>query len=265
MIAPAPLHNSLYERIGDISLPVNSDSIVAADLVLPDALKDTLLGLFAAAINYELAGSVTAGTCATGTAWSTIRTGTELAAFAAIQDTFPGLPTEQLRLERKAAYPCLYLDRVGQADTEEFTLSQEKRTQQWELTWVLGPMTAGNAQKYRAACTAYVPTIVARTIRRGGHPAYQSGQTLLGGGTDDTYAASLWSIRFLNSVADAVPFGEGSPIFYGCTMRLETVELDASVDGAFSDFTGATLKIDGGGGDHGLIPELVVVDSDHPG
>lgn len=247
---PAAL--SIQEFLGGASFPLeNSDVSTGA---FPDAVRDTLLAMVAAAVNYEFGN-------ATDTPWRTVREGTSLAARDPVEDTYPALPTEALLQERATDFPFLFLDRVGSG---EFSgpgggIEEEAVTCPWDLTWCLGPLRAGEAHRFRAALTTWFPNLVRMITENRCHPAYNSGAIPFGPG-----GIPLGALEAQSFDAAAIPVGENKTLYHGCTVRLQTIEYGGESDAnAGTPFLGGNHTINVGGHE-GLVPGLLEIDTTHP-
>lgn len=273
---PTPL--SINDSLGAAVYPLEVGD-VAARQIFPDKVKHELLALYKAAINYELDGTDPAAS-----PWVTVVQGTALDGKRPVHDFYPGLPTEQLLQERKGDFPILFLDRNGSGEfiTEGggavagAGLEEEAVQCDWSLTWCLGPLTAGDAHRFRAALTVWVPNLVRMVTEDRRHPAftpsgingdgirpdgtpYLPGQIGFGPG-----GIPLGSIEAVSFDGAAVPIGDNSQLYHGVTVTLRTVEY-ATPPGPDEGvpFLGQNHHIRVGGKE-GLVPGILELDTTHP-
>lgn len=240
--------NSMYKRYGAIELPLDGAAAQLAG-IFPDPARDALLALFATAINDELAEG-----------WGQIADGTPMAGRNPVQDQLPMEPNQRTVQERHCRFPLLALHRSGSAEYTEHTLVLERRTQQWELHYLLEALTLDHLHRFTGALV-YVPTVVANVIRHRGHPSYEAGASQFGTGK-----GGISSIRMVKHESGMARFAndDTSPAYAACTMTFETTELEGWVDGSFADLQGARFDFAVGGSD-GTIASLIYADTDHPG
>ena len=221
--------------------------LLAADLVngaFPDPVRLVLLDLFRAAILHRL-----------GDVWSTVASGTPLTGTTPVQDFYLAPLSKELLQQRKCEFPLLLLDRVGTADFNDETQEIERRTQPWDLHWILGGLEIGHLFRFRAALTHVIPSLVNDICSGGGvHPAYNSGNSVFGPG-----GIPVGSLRLVNHNADSLEIqGRAETrLYHGVTMRLETTEYDAEDTSSYPDFLTADVAIAVGGGSGGLIPGFI--------
>lgn len=238
---------SLYRKVGDVSLPITSADLTA-DNVFPDPARDTMLALFAAAINAELAEP-----------WADAVTGGPMEGSAPVQQTLPLEPSSAMLRQWKAGWPLLSLHRVGEADYAERTLSIDERTQNWELHYIMDALAIDSMHRVKAVADVWVPTVVSQTIERQGHPQYESGAIQFGAGKGGLARVSLRSITVGQA---SFAGGDDAAMHLMCTMGLETLELARDVDGAFADLEGTSIGV-GVGGPEGILPDVINVDTNY--
>lgn len=207
-----------------------------------DPQLDNLIGLFAAAIDTEL-GNAWTPVCASLPVGATLRNST-----APIGTMLKVEPTRRVLSEANCQFPILAIHRSAEAEIESFTLSKESIKQQWQLHWILGQLTAGEAFKLSAALQA-VAKIIHLCCKKLSHPAYDSGRIQFGDEDQNLFA---W-ITVTKIEQGAGKFAEEDPAsFYGVTVSFETLEysrpdyvgLPASgLDGQFNVGGGDELQV----------------------
>jgi hypothetical protein len=211
------------------------------DGALPDPVRAALLALFRAAIIYRFS-----------LVWPTVAATTPLAATAtAVVDWFPAALTVEFFQQRRCKFPLLLLDRVGTAEFTDETDNLERKTQPWDLNWILGPLDVADLHRFRAALTRIIPDLVNDICSQGGiHSSYNGGNAIFGIG-----GIPVGSMRLANHNADAMPIAGGGNerLYHGVTMRLETTEYDVESTDDYPDFLHADLGVNVGGFE-GLVP-----------
>jgi hypothetical protein len=246
-----PLPAALYRRVGATEFPILPQHLSSTAFV--DQAKDTMLALFSAAIKYELGWTV--GATIAGSPWHTVRGDTPFATLDAVADTF-GMPAyQQIIQERQQELPCLYLGRSGEPTFEEFLIDRYRLTQDWILSYVLGPLDVAKAKRLNALHTKIVPSLIALVCNEGCHPAYDDGLPQFGEGT-----GLLRDIVVTGWSTDPIPVGGGdnAPLWYGCTATLRTEEESDVLPGDSTEFDGAsTWEIGVGNQSDGILPAIV--------
>lgn len=236
---------SIFRKFGNLSFPLNPNDFDGT-LAPLDPVRDTLLELFKAAINDEFEA-----------VWDTVVDGVDtLTDTDPVESTWPGMPSPELMQQRKCDFPALFLYRDGEAEFEDYSLAQTRRTQTWGLDYILSPLGADDFR--RAGDILFgVSQLVALVIQEKGHPAYQSGASV-------TTGVGLSSLEVTRARLGQARFGDADgPTYLSLSMTLRTTELSGFLDDVDADFTGFDLQIGTGNGD-GIIMPLVYVDSDQP-
>lgn len=237
---------SIYRRDGAVSFPATPGTVTTT-LEPLDPGRDILLGLFKQAIESEL-----------GTAWNTARSGTVLASVAVVADTWPGQPTREVMLTRKASFPLLCVYRTGTATIEELTMDIERTVQPWSVDYILGPLPVEDQRRLLDVLGA-IARVVKLVIRRRGHPDFDGGALQFFEGTGQFASVALKSFEI-----GSAPFGgEDQPLYHAISLTLETVETDGSVEGVDTALEGASFTF-GLTGNEGTLPASVIVDTDTP-
>ncbi len=242
--------DSLLVQVGASSMPSKAADVSATELTLAslDPARDVLLACLAAAINFEL-----------GPAWTTVTNAIgSLIGSQPVVDTWPGSPTPEVVLQRKTAFPCLFLCRDGLATYDDFTLSRRRRTQHWGLHYIMAPVSIGERRKIDDALT-YVGDVVMATIERGGHPAYTGGPRALA-------SVGFSTLKITSTQMGQAKFAEGeaaAPTYNAISCVLESTEIMKPVPGTAAPFNGTSFGL-GTGDASGVIPAFVNVDTEAP-
>lgn len=240
--------DGLFQQVGGgMRMPSRAADVDATALTLTslDPARDTLLALFAAAINSELTP-----------AWAVVSAVVPtLAGKSPVADTWPGPPTTPLMLQRAADFPILFLSRDGDAIHEDFSLVRKQIRQTWELHYALAPLTIGDERKIRDVLT-YVDAVIMATIERKGHPAYQDGAPVL-------FTAGFATLNITRSRKGQAKFVEGNnaPTYWMLTAELESTEIQRPLTGAQADWLGTKFAFSTGNAD-GLISPFLQADSE---
>jgi hypothetical protein len=241
---------SLFSRFGHVQLPLDSRDVTTT-LAGLDPGRDALLALFASAITAELTQSTGADVAAGDTVWSKAVAGTSLASKAPVQQSLPLRPSKELMAELKADFPLLCVYRSGDAVTDEYTISQERRTQPWRVDYVLGTLTAAE-QRRLWDVLGFVGTVVQMTARRRSHPNYQSDAQVLSSGS-----VGFARVRALRTTFGPAAFAdETAPLYYAASVQLETEEIDDFSDYPTAPFSEVALRF-AGGSKEGLLDGIV--------
>lgn len=240
---------TLLQRFGDVDFPIDASDV--SDNQLFSALepgRDQLLSLFQTAINEELNRSQTYSATSP---WGTAATGTKLESKLPVADTTYRIISRAPLREREVTFPLLALYRTT-FESDEWTLSIDRITQDWGLDYILGPLDEADYRRLGGALVA-VPKFIGAVIRKQGHPAFESGAVQFGAGKGHFSTVKLAS--GIEGPASWGQTGEGHE-FWACSMVLQTTELESlTADGG--DFEGATVKL-GVGNATEAVPELVV-------
>lgn len=217
-----------------------------------DPARDTLLELFAAAINSELGAAWTAVT-------DTLPAGHKLSGTSPVQDTVPSAPSEQLLTQRKHGWPVLMLHRDGRGEFSDHGLELDKLTQPWKLYWIVGPLDIIDQRKILDIGQA-IAKVLRLVIRKRGHRAYQNGALQF---FDDTTPLSSVELNSYMGPAHAGFAGESSTVqFWALEVTLTTTEISADLEGSSgSDIEAIDLTL-GVGGEEEIMPALVLGQSD---
>jgi hypothetical protein len=239
---------------GGVSFPLDPAQFTA-NFTAADPIRALLLGLFSAAITAEL-----------GEAWSrvssTLEFGHQLRGKPAIADTLELAPTHIIMQQRKAAFPLLALHRVDRRTYEYVGWAQRKRTQEWNLHYILGPLEVGAARKLLDSCLL-VEGVVDSVLMQGRHDAYRSGEPVFGPGSplDRVYLTGA------EGPGQALYGGErdSGTIYWATVLSITTTETgaDTGVTGEAGDppLDGASFQV-GVGSEEGRLPAVVLADTD---
>ncbi len=236
---------SLLQTFGEFDLPPKT-SDVAATLAPLDPARDILLNLFTVALNTEL-----------GAAWRTVTKGTPLESTEPVQDTLPLKPTPPTIRQWKGGFPILAVYRDEDFSFDEYTLQQERLTQTWGVDYVINPLDIEGQRKFTDMLIA-VAKVLNLTLRRQGHPEVEGGISQFAADR-----AGFLSLRFVSGKLGPANFaegGEGGAIYYACSMKLETTEVDGFADGFAGTFEGASIHLGFGSGE-GEIADLINADT----
>lgn len=242
--------DSLLVQVGNTVLPSKASDVAADQSLAPlDPARDVLLACLAAAIVFEL-----------GPAWDVVTSGIDsLAGVSPVADTWPGSPTPDVVLQRKTAFPCLFLARDGLATYDDFTLARRRRTQIWGLHYIMSPVTIGDRRRIDDALK-FIGDVAQATIERGGHEAYSGGSRALA-------EIGFSTLRLVSTQSGQARFAEGetaAPIYNALSCILESTEIMRPVPGTAAPFNGASFALGTGDGS-GVIAGLVNSDTEVPG
>jgi hypothetical protein len=164
--------DSIRQRMGADALPLEAADI-GTELAFVDSTQRLLLGLFAAAIAAELDG-----------AYAQVATGftdnPSLSTSTCVASSHPAELSRELLGVLGVDYPALFVYRAGEQVQEQVTLELLKRSQEWHIDYLLGPLDVGTYRKLEALLKVHVPHVIRRVIERRGHPAYAGGATQWG-------------------------------------------------------------------------------------
>ena len=236
---------SLSEAVGKPSLPVAAPT--TGTLVSLDPARDILLDLLAAALNFELAD-----------AWAAVVPVTPVHTTDPVADKVPFALTEQVMQSRVGKFPMLSVSRAENEPSaiDEFTLWQWRLTQQWDIEYVLGPLTVGDERRL-TDILPFAAKVILLTVRQGRHDAYASGALKLG-----TDGCGFSSVRVVRYQVGTAKFADQAPIYHAMSLRLETTELTTFAD-APNNLTGASLLLNPDV-DEDQDPELLRAQTEYP-
>jgi hypothetical protein len=240
--------NSIYRRVGTTEFPFSAEDVDDAELSITDAAQDTLLALFAAAINDELTAAFQK-VCAAIPA---------LAGKLPVVDRWPGQLTPQVMKERKADFPILAVYRIGTATWTQRTLDVLQLNQEWGIDYVLGPLDTGPLQRVGRILQKVI-ALLQLVLWQRGHKAYRDGETQFGDANSLQWAFieshEFGQAKFVND--------ETGVVYYALSAKMTTVEVDSDVEGVLPDFTGTTFTF-GVGGSDGVLPDEIVAVTEVP-
>lgn len=238
-------------------MPLQAHDIDDDDLTFEaaDPVLSTLTGLLKAAIEAEL--GTTDGSWAKVCA--AVPSGHRLSGSTApVGSVWRMAPTAQAIRQIGVTWPLLCVWREGNGEVEQQTMMKSRYRQRWMALWSLGDIEDDLGLKLGGALT-YVARVMATTIDRARHPAYDSGTLQFGSGRGD-----LQGIRPIEIQAGRQVFPDDEESkFWGCSVTFETLEEVVDLDEGADDFTG-TLSASVGN-ELELIPDLVQGDPDYPG
>lgn len=248
--------DSFYERLGGNTSPPKTEHF--AQGVARDPVQDKLLDMAEIALNYDLGGSTS--TVTTDSLWYSVRSQIRsLSGAQPVETTKTMLALPEIMLQEKQGLPILFLDRTGTQNFTEVTDADRHLTSEWLLTWLLGPLSVGEATRIRALCTKIVPMVIQRLCRHRAHPQYGSGYVQFGSEDDE-----LMSLQMTGFSADPVPLPdqatETSPFYWGVGMTLQTVERVDFLEEAFGEALPGTYHIDLGGQD-GTLKDFIIAEN----
>lgn len=250
---------SLYKKFGDAQYPTAGAEITADGGHLYDAFdpaRNTLLGLFTAAINYELAGSTSA--VDSTSPWGVAAAGTKYESTLPVADTYFEVPDREVLKKANVAFPFLALARTD-GETEAFTLYHEQDTCRWSLDYVLGEMDEPTKRRLGGSLKA-VRDIIQTCLRDGKHPEYQGGAVQLGDGR-----GGLKTMRIVTYQMGPATTGEQGDglILYALHMTLESTEIDGDIAGTIPPLDGVNVSI-GVGDEGGILKDVVTLRTEVP-
>ena len=256
-----------YSSLGAQTRPFSAADVDDSNLTFAtaDPGQGQLMGLFEAAINAEL-GTTTAGSwykvCAS------LPSGHELyQSITPVANTLELEPTPDIMGTWKSGYPILSVHRTGEALIADHTIERIKRTQPWNVHWVLGPLDVG-AQRKLCGALSFIGGVIGQCVKDKSHPAYESGALQFFSQVDTNTLAqphTFGSVKVINSAQGQAAFaGEDAPRFFALTLTLQTVEYGDETLAAYPTFQAMDLAMSVGDGDE-LIPDLVLVTTDYPG
>lgn len=228
---------SLYRKFGALQLPLAESN--ETDLAALDPARDILLGLFAAALNSELAP-----------VWDWPAQMTILQGSTPVQQKLPALPESEVLQQMKTGWPLLAVGRQERPATlSDFTLEQDALTDRWDIDYVLAPLTLENQLRMRDVLQA-VTKIITATVRQGGHRAYRTDAQGFAANVfgDGENCCCFYSVRVTESVHGPARFVKDGPKYYAATVTLETVEVSDYLDGG----DGESVPLVGATGTFGL-------------
>lgn len=238
--------SSLYERFGALTLPVTATDVTST-LAPLDPGRDVLLGLFQQAIVSELGG-----------AWNQVKPATVLNARSVVQHALPLEPTAENLRTLITEFPLLAVYRTGQATFEQHTLELWRLTQPWNVDYILGPLAIEDQRRLCDVLPA-VAKVVTTAVERRGHPDYESGALQFFDGAGKFTACAVKSYELGPMRAGG---GDDSAVYWACSMRLETVEIEEFREG-YSEvpLIGAAFTF-GVGDDDEILPDAIIADTD---
>jgi hypothetical protein len=208
-------------RIGAFSLPESIDGAGGLDELNP--ARDVLLRLFCAAIVADL-----------DRAWRAATVGTTREGTCVVGTALPLAPTPQVMGQLKVEFPLVACYRTGQAQHDEHTLYEGRRTQRWGVDYVLGPLTASELRQVGDVLDGVAASIL-RALRLQGHPSHDGGRVQFGGRhSDGSGGAQLSTIRVVSDEQGPAEFassGRDESLYHALSLTLETTEL-VTVEGA---------------------------------
>lgn len=249
--------NSLHQSMGAMSFPLADAAL--ADLSDLDPAADTLLELFAAAINAELLPR-----------WAGAVAGTPLVGTQPVQTKLPTLPEADALKQLKVGFPLLAVSRAETpVQAEDFSIDRSKETWRWDVDYLLCPLTIGNKLALEPALIA-VGRILNMVIREGGHRAYATQVAQGFTQTKNVFAAgdgccNFSTIRVVEYRIGAAALSADGPKYHACSMTLETVELSRASEAGFpaaGSYAGTSVQLRTGT-EQGL-KTIVVADSAVP-
>lgn len=162
---------------------------------------DTLLALFfpllTAAINAELAGDSEA--IVAGSAWAvaaagiTLPGGDALASKLPVQDRSYLPPTAGRFSETQPDWPVLCIYHVAEAESEAWSTERDLERAEMQIDWIMPALDAQGEHRLGGA-PKLVARVVRDTLRRGSHPAYNSGAPQFSG--DPIWELAFGKIEF---------------------------------------------------------------------
>lgn len=232
--------DSLFESFGGLALPITAEG-VTDNLTSLDPAKSILLNLFASAINSEL-----------GSVWTKV---SDLV--PTLKGTKPvqyllELPPDADTLQQlRVTFPLLSICRTGTGEYDEYTLFNDRLTQQWSLYYILGPVGIAEERKLGDICVAIAKT-VCLVIDLGGHPSYEGGAPQFFG---DRAALSRIILKSVDGPGQAAFTNkdEAAPLYYAIGMNLETWEVSENNLEGYTDFQGVDFTVSSES-DEGTIP-----------
>lgn len=247
-----PTSDSLYRGVGATEFPTAPST--ETTLASLDPARDILVGLLAAAINYELAER-----------WALAVPGTKFEGTTPVADTYPGEFTKEVAIARDTRFPLLCVYRTPDAQrTEELTLERRHRVSVWGVEYVLGTLAVFERRKVLDALQAAVNAIL-ETLEQGGHRAYATQQlpsgvtffkNVLGPGPG---CANFDKLTITNANVGRASFGTEDPEYHAMRMILEIGEVDRALASGVDawEWTGTSFSL-GNATDEGAIPDFLL-------
>lgn len=232
----------LDASLGSITFPLTDTG--ETTLASLNRGRDILLGLLAAALNYELAAR-----------WQDATVGTKLAGSTPVADTLPAEADERVLQTTEQRFPllCCYHSGPGTIEQGPAALMVKR---QYMVDYVLSPMSAGTHRKLADVLEAAL-AVIALTIEAGGHTAYAMDEThtsqykhVLGPGTD---TANFTEVAIRGFQVGVASFASNALKFLALTVTIEATE-QASWNGDVSavDLEAAEFLLGLGTGDDEL-------------
>jgi hypothetical protein len=259
-------NDHIFQRFGDLDFPIEGSDVSSTDpFAAFDPGRTAMLALFKAAINQELAHSTIAVQATSP--WYVARANTRLATTMPIETTLYEPPRASMMRGARYVMPLLCLYRT-RSEHNEHSLGREQVVTRWGLDYVLGPLTSADYGRIGGVLTA-VRAIIRLVIRRGFHPAYESGAQQFGS-TNGHFA----SIRAVEDQEGPAVFGREGPSTSGIDeqlevfamhLELETTEHEAALDpvAEATVYDGADFNI-GVGSITGILPDMIQANTTIP-
>jgi len=221
---------SLNRRVGALAFPVTT-GVASFNVLLP--AQGILLDLFTAAIRTDL-----------GTPWATASGQTSLWGRNVVNHAAQAQPTQDYLQTIKTDFPALFVYPLEESSSAAFTAGHDATTQRWCIEYILGPLDPAELRQIGGIFRT-IELLVQEVILVGGHPAYamapggtQPQQILYWDGSDVTIddvttavpGCGFSSVKLIGSTKGAASFAEGSPVYHGVRLTLETTEIGEAAD-----------------------------------
>jgi hypothetical protein len=250
-----PSNDFYFSKFGLTSFPVEGDQVTDAQLYsVLDPLLDKMLQLFRAAINQELGQGI--DSVAATSVWAAVRANTALATTLPVADVLYTHPTPQVVLSSKYSFPLLAVYRDG-GSGDEFSLALDQDKCEWGVDYIMGPLDPADHRRLTAAIRG-VFMVLKQAIRQGSHPAYDNGAKQF---PDE----ELWKLGITRWQAGPAKFGEADKgqEFFALHLELGSEELVVpDEDATAAPFEGTSVNVGIGGGEGGIMPDVIQMRTD---
>lgn len=251
--------DSLWIKVGGARMPLQAHDI--DDSALSFEALDPTIGVFAGLLEAAIEAELGTTTGSWAKICSALPTGHRLLGSAdPVGSVWRMAPSAEAIKQIKFTWPLLAVWREGDVEFEQKTMMVEQARTRFNALWTLGDLEADLGLKI-AGVLGYVGQVMANTVKRGRHPAYDSGTQQYGTDRGDligAYPVSIQAGRARFPDSDDSDSG-----IWGTTLVFEVLERVTDLDEGADDF-GGTISV-GVGNELEIIPDLVQGDPDYPG
>lgn len=205
-----------------------------------DAPHGILLNLFAAAIRNDLE-----------VPWSSATGGTPLSGTRAVEHTSTQQPTDDYLKTVKVQFPALFVYDGDEIGVEQFTFGMNAVRRRWTVEYIIGPMEPAVSRRLKGALKSVI-RLVTQVVAVGGHPAYAMDSADVHPEQvfywDGAGGCGFSEVKMITPAqVGAASFSEGGPVYHGCRIILETLELGERADNDLNWVTheGLTAELTG--------------------